>query len=85
MNIILSRPFSTQESMYVSQTIKSSNFLVREISITAEASAQLSIKSRPDFYLHETTDWLVMPYELSGLTPDEIREHKNFLSPFIER
>jgi len=40
---------------------------------------------RPDFYLHETSDWLVMPYELSGLTPDEIREHKNFLSPFIER
>ena len=40
---------------------------------------------RRDFYLHETSDWLVMPYDLSGLTPSEIREHKTFLSPFIEK
>ncbi|MCY4427324.1 MAG: phosphoribosyltransferase family protein [Halieaceae bacterium] len=27
---------------------------------------------KPDFYLHETNDWLVFPHELSGLTPEEI-------------
>ena len=26
----------------------------------------------PDFYLHETEDWLVMPYEIAGLTDAEI-------------
>ena len=39
----------------------------------------------PDYYLHETDRWLVLPYELSGLTPDEIRTHKPFLAPLIDR
>jgi hypoxanthine phosphoribosyltransferase len=33
----------------------------------------------PDFCLHSTSDWLVFPYEMSGLTPDEIRKHKPYL------
>jgi 1,4-dihydroxy-2-naphthoate octaprenyltransferase len=37
----------------------------------------------PDFYLHETDRWLVLPYELKGLTPDEIRTHKSFLIPIL--
>ena len=39
----------------------------------------------PDYYLHETDRWLVLPYELNGLTPDEIRVHKPFLAPLIDR
>lgn len=31
---------------------------------------------RPDFYVHETEDWLVFPHELCGLTAEEIRAHK---------
>ncbi len=30
----------------------------------------------PDFYLHETDQWLVFPHELSGLTVDEILKNK---------
>lgn len=30
----------------------------------------------PDFYLHETDQWLVFPHELKGLTLDEIHENK---------
>jgi uncharacterized protein len=30
----------------------------------------------PDYYLYETEDWLVFPYELDGLSMDELREHK---------
>ena len=30
----------------------------------------------PDYFLHKTDEWLVLPYELSGLSADEIREHK---------
>jgi hypoxanthine phosphoribosyltransferase len=26
----------------------------------------------PDYYIHESSEWLVFPHELSGLTPDEI-------------
>jgi hypoxanthine phosphoribosyltransferase len=39
----------------------------------------------PDFYVHETKDWLVLPYELSGLTVDELERHKPELAPVIER
>lgn len=31
---------------------------------------------RPDFYVHETDEWLVFPHEICGLTEDEIRAHK---------
>jgi hypothetical protein len=31
---------------------------------------------KPDFYVHETEDWLVFPHEICGLSKDEIRAHK---------
>jgi uncharacterized protein len=39
----------------------------------------------PDYYIHETSDWLILPYELSGLTVDELREHKPELAPVVDR
>lgn len=30
----------------------------------------------PDFYLHETDEWLVFPHELAGLSVNEILENK---------
>jgi hypoxanthine phosphoribosyltransferase len=39
----------------------------------------------PDFYVHETADWLVLPYELSGLSVEELRQHKPEIQPVIER
>ena len=39
----------------------------------------------PDYHLHETDEWLVLPYELNGLDLDEIRAHKPFLAPLVER
>lgn len=30
----------------------------------------------PDYVLHETDEWLVMPHELSGLSTAEIKEHR---------
>jgi hypoxanthine phosphoribosyltransferase len=29
-----------------------------------------------DYYIHETDRWVVLPYELSGLSAEEIKEHK---------
>ncbi|MBI2671059.1 hypoxanthine phosphoribosyltransferase [Candidatus Woesearchaeota archaeon] len=31
----------------------------------------------PDFYVHETDKWIVFPHELSGLTQEEILNHKS--------
>lgn len=33
----------------------------------------------PDYYVHESSEWLVFPHELSGLTPDEIINGKKDL------
>lgn len=30
----------------------------------------------PDYFIHETAEWLVFPHELSGLTTEEIRKNK---------
>lgn len=39
----------------------------------------------PDYYVHETRDWLVLPYELSGIGIDELRAHKPEIAPVIDR
>jgi hypoxanthine phosphoribosyltransferase len=39
----------------------------------------------PDFHIHETTDWLILPYELSGLSIQELRENKAEIAPVIDR
>ncbi len=39
----------------------------------------------PDYFVHETNDWLVLPYELSGLSVDELREHRPELGSIIDR
>jgi hypoxanthine phosphoribosyltransferase len=39
----------------------------------------------PDYYVHETDEWLVFPHELDGLSIDEIRENKPELASFIDK
>ena len=39
----------------------------------------------PDYYVHETNDWLVLPYELSGQSLDELRENRPELSGIFDR
>ena len=41
-------------------------------------------KSKPDFYLHETDEWLVFPHELDGLTIEEIKQNKPSLKDLID-
>ena len=38
----------------------------------------------PDFYLHETDKWLVLPYELTGLSIDEIKDSKAWMLPILD-
>ena len=38
----------------------------------------------PDYYLHETDKWLVLPYELNGLSLDEIYRNKTGVKAIFE-
>jgi len=38
----------------------------------------------PDYFIHESDEWLVFPHELSGLTDDEIRKGKSELSEIMD-
>ncbi len=33
----------------------------------------------PDYFVHETDQWLVFPHEMDGLADDEIQQHKPYL------
>ena len=37
----------------------------------------------PDYYLYQTDNWLVLPYELTGLTPKELSDHKPWIVPIL--
>lgn len=39
----------------------------------------------PDYFVHETRDWLVLPYELSGLSIDELRRQHPELQDIFDR
>ncbi len=39
----------------------------------------------PEYFVHETSDWLVLPYELSGFSIDELRQSRPEMSGLIDR
>ena len=39
----------------------------------------------PDYFVHETSDWLVLPYELTGFSLDELRRNRPQLSALLDR
>ena len=40
---------------------------------------------KPDYYLKTTEDWLVLPYELSGVSRVEMAENKAWLLPLLDK
>lgn len=38
----------------------------------------------PDYYLQETDSWLVLPYELTGLSREEILANKAWVAPILD-
>jgi hypoxanthine phosphoribosyltransferase len=38
----------------------------------------------PDFFLHETAEWLVFPHELDALTPEELRECRPKIAAIVQ-
>ncbi len=41
--------------------------------------------SVPDYFIHESNEWLVFPHELDGLSADEIRQHRPELARFADK
>jgi hypoxanthine phosphoribosyltransferase len=39
----------------------------------------------PDYFVHETADWLVLPYELTGMSVDDIKATRPELADIAER
>jgi len=39
----------------------------------------------PEYFVHETNDWLVLPYELSGFSIAELQENRPELTPLLKR
>ncbi|MFT6154607.1 MAG: hypoxanthine phosphoribosyltransferase [Bermanella sp.] len=39
----------------------------------------------PDYYVHESDEWLVFPHELDGLTSDELRENRPHIAKIIDQ
>ena len=40
--------------------------------------------SPPDYFLQQTGDWLVLPYELTGISRAEMAEHKSWMLPLLD-
>jgi len=39
----------------------------------------------PDYYVHETDDWLVFPHELDAFSVEELREHRPAVAEVVNR
>ena len=39
----------------------------------------------PDYFVHETSDWLVLPYELSGFSIEELKANRPEMTDLLDR
>jgi hypoxanthine phosphoribosyltransferase len=39
----------------------------------------------PEYFIYETSDWLVLPYEMTGFTLDELRQNRPEMSGLLDR
>ena len=54
------------------------------IAVPFYRSSQNRTNRVPDFFLHETDKWLVLPYELTGLSEQDIRQNKPWIVPILD-
>jgi hypothetical protein len=39
----------------------------------------------PDYFLQQTDEWLVLPYELTGISREEMAAHKPWIVPLLDQ
>ena len=81
--------FSTGRSMEatinkLSQNLKRNMPQDVRIATLWQRAAFNQTKLQPDYTLHKTDDWLVFPYEMSGLDLAAIKTHKPWLAKILE-
>jgi len=54
------------------------------IAVPFYRSVQNETGRAPDFFLRDTDKWLVFPYELTGLTAEEIQKNKPWILPILD-
>lgn len=82
----------------VYSTGSSVNAVIRQLTIKARRNLPHDIRigsvwyrptektiRTPDYFVHETNEWLVLPYEMSGLTIDELQANRPELASIINR
>lgn len=82
----------------VYSTGSSVNAVIRQLTIKARRNLPHDIRigsvwyrptektiRTPDYFVHETNEWLVLPYEMSGLTIDELQANRPELASIIDR
>ena len=67
-------------------TIKTRRNLPHDIRIASVyyRPSEKSLRT-PDYYVHETQDWLVLPYEMSGFSIDELKTNRPELGAILEK
>ena len=55
-----------------------------EVRVAAPYYRQTDAGKAPDYYLQQTEDWLVLPYELTGIERDEMLAHKPWIVPLLD-
>jgi hypoxanthine phosphoribosyltransferase len=53
------------------------------VACTYYKPSKCAVDIRPDYYVHESDEWLVFPHELDGLTKEEIIEGKSDLKNIL--
>ncbi|MEE8425635.1 MAG: phosphoribosyltransferase family protein [Woeseiaceae bacterium] len=82
----------------VYSTGSSVNAVIRQLTIKARRNLPHDIRigsvwyrptektiRTPDYFVHETNEWLVLPYEMSGLTIDELQANRPELASIIDK
>jgi len=47
-------------------------------------AAASELNPPPDYFLQQTSDWLVLPYELNGMDRAELEQHKPWIVPLLD-
>jgi hypothetical protein len=66
--------------------IKTKRNMANDVRIAAPyyRSADKDPASAPDYFLQQTDDWLVLPYELTGISRSEMAQHKSWMLPLLD-
>jgi hypoxanthine phosphoribosyltransferase len=66
--------------------IKNKRNMANDVRIAAPyyRSAENDSAYAPDYFLQQTDDWLVLPYELTGISRAEMAQHKSWLLPLLD-